>query len=184
MELWLIVAIVAIVLIGAGVWVFAQRRRSERLAERFGPEYGRALEEAGDRKAAERDLAEREKRVSKLDIRRLDPQERDRFGEAWTNVQAQFVDDPSSAIGQADALVQRVMDARGYPVADFEQRASDISVDHPRVVEEYRAAHAIAERHAARGVATEELRQAMIHYRALFEDLLEVEERDEAEAHP
>lgn len=183
MELWLIVAILAVVIIGAGVWVFTQRRQSERLAERFGPEYERALDDSGDRRAAERELAEREKRVSKLDIRRLDPQERDRFATAWTDVQAQFVDDPSGAIGQADTLVQRVMDARGYPVADFEQRAADISVDHPRVVEEYRGAHAIAERHAAGGVETEELRRAMIHYRALFEDLLEVEERDHAEAH-
>src|SRR5207244_3631748 len=124
-------------------------------------------------RTAERELDARTERVKGFEIRPLSTEQRDLYLASWKESQAHFVDDPSGAITQADVLVQEVMRARGYPMADFEQRAADISVDHPHVVDEYRAAHNIAERHATAGVETEDLRQAMVHYRALFDDLLE-----------
>ncbi|HEX5238999.1 MAG TPA: hypothetical protein VFW39_11135 [Sphingomicrobium sp.] len=173
---WIIVAIVIVaVLIIAGVLWSRRQRRSEHLKDRFGPEYDRAVEAKGGRSKAEADLAEREKRVEKLDIRPLEPAERRQFSERWTDVQARFVDDPGRAVAFADALLGEVMKARGYPVSDFEQRAGDISVEHPRMVEHYRIAHDIAERHGRGEATTEELRQAMIHYRALFDDLVGVQ---------
>jgi hypothetical protein len=167
----IIAAIVVVALIVAG-FVLIQRRRSEHLQSRFGPEYERAVQQAGDRRKAEAELANREKRVEKLEIRPLDPATRRGFMERWAEVQARFVDDPPKAVMFADALLAEVMSARGYPVKDFEQRAADISVDHPDVVEHYRAAHDIAVRHGRGEAGTEELRQAMIHYRALFEALV------------
>jgi hypothetical protein len=181
-QLWIVAVIVLLVLAGGAVWFFSQRRRTERLASRFGPEYQRAVEETGDRRAAEKVLEEREKRVSQLEIRRLSPEEHDRYVTDWRSVQARFVDDPSGAITEADRLVEQLMEARGYPVGDFEQRSADISVDHPQVVEEYRAADEIATKHAQGNADTEELRQAMVHYRALFEDLLETEPSEPVEA--
>jgi hypothetical protein len=163
------IVIVAIIVIGI---VLMQRRRSEELRSRFGPEYNRMIEEKGDRRKAESELAEREKRVEKLDIRPLDPVTRRGFVERWAEVQARFVDDPPRAVMFADALLAEVMSARGYPVKDFEQRVGDISVDHPEVVEHYRTAHDIALRHGRGEAGTEDLRQAMIHYRALFEELV------------
>ena len=130
---------------------------------------------AGDQRAAERELHERSQRVKGYEIRTLSVDERDRYIASWTETQAHFVDDPSGAISQADMLVQEVMRARGYPMVDFDQRAADISVDHPHVVDEYRAAHNVAERHARGGVETEDLRQGMVHYRALFQELLETD---------
>jgi len=166
-----VIAIVIIVAIAASMMV-ARRRRSEHLRQHFGREYEHALEIRGDRGKAEAELAAREKRVEKLDIRPLDEAERERFTSQWTEVQARFVDDPPRAAAFADALLGEVMKARGYPVSDFEQRAGDISVDHPEVVEHYRAAHDIAVRHERGDAETEDLRQAMIHYRALFDDLV------------
>jgi hypothetical protein len=176
MESWQIALIVVLVLVVVSVaWLWMRRQRTQRLTEQYGPEYQRAVEAAGDQRAAERELGARQERVKALEIRPLSTGEHDRYIASWKESQAHFVDDPSGAISQADVLVQEVMRARGYPMADFEQRAADISVDHPHVLDEYRAAHNIAERHAAGGVETEELRQAMVHYRALFEDLLETD---------
>lgn len=174
--------IVLLLLAGGALWFYNQRQRTERLASRFGPEYQRAVDESGDRRAAEKELEQREKRVSKLELRRLSPAEHERYVSEWRSVQARFVDDPGGAITEADRLVEQLMEARGYPVGDFEQRAADISVDHPLVVEEYRAADAIAGRHAAGQADTEQLRQAMVHYRALFDDLLETEPSEPVEA--
>ena len=169
---WIIVAIVvvAIVVIGAIMW--SRRRRSEHLRDHFGPEYDRAVEAKGDRAKAEADLAERQKRVEKLDIRPLEPAERREFAARWDDVQARFVDDPPRAVSFADALLGDVMKTRGYPVSDFDQRAGDISVDHPVVVDHYHKAHDIAVRQERGQASTEDLRQAMIHYRALFDDLV------------
>jgi hypothetical protein len=167
----LVIALVAA--IGAAVWLYMRNRRTEHLQERFGPEYDRALTEHHDQRQAERELEQRAERVDHLSIRPLDRDERDRFAARWQSVQAQFVDDPASATDDADQLVGEVMATRGYPVGDFEQRAADVSVHHPRVVEHYRAAHEIALQNARGNADTEELRQALVHFRALFEDLLE-----------
>lgn len=172
---WIVVAIVVVAIIIVGGLVWSRRRRSEHLRDRFGPEYDRAVEAKGDRAKAEADLAEREKRVEKLNIRPLDANERRDFIDRWSQVQARFVDDPPRAVAFADALLGDVMKARGYPVSDFEQRAGDISVDHPVVVEHYHKAHDIALRHQNGNASTEDLRQAMIHYRALFDNLVGAE---------
>ncbi len=167
------VVIVAIALIVMLVWLMQVRRR-ERLKQRFGPEYERAVTAHKDARKAERELEAREQRVAKLDIRPLGRDDVARFRESWRKAQARFVDDPRAAVADADLLVVEVMRARGYPLGDFEQRAADISVDHPRVVTNYRAARGIAERSARGQVNTEDLRQAFVHYRELFADLLEV----------
>jgi hypothetical protein len=169
-NLLILVAVVAVLAV-AGMFYF-NRRRSDHLQSRFGSEYDRIVEEKGSRSKAESDLAEREKRVSKLTIRPLSPADQDRFLERWTKVQATFVDDPKRSIDYADALLAEVMSARGYPVSDFEQRADDISVDHPSVVQHYRAGHDIAVRHSRGEASTDDLRQALIHYRSLFEELV------------
>jgi hypothetical protein len=178
----LVVAVLAvIVVIGVAAWLYLKKQRSAGLRKSFGPEYDRAREEHPDQRSAERSLEERKQRVEQLQIRALSPDERDQFAERWRSAQAQFVDDPGGATRVADALVGEVMQARGYPVGDFEQRAADVSVDHPRVVEHYRAAHAIVaialrtDRGQADTEDTEDLRQAFVHYRALFDDLLEFE---------
>jgi hypothetical protein len=155
--------------------MLTRRRRTEQLAQRFGPEYERTVERMGSRGKAEADLAAREKRVHKLEIVPLAPQEAQRFRTEWQSLQARFVDSPRSAMAEADLLVRDLMTRRGYPVGDFETRAADISVDHPHVVEHYRAAHEIALRHQRGQADTEAMRQALVHYRALFSDLLEVE---------
>jgi hypothetical protein len=169
----LLIVIVAAIAGGAVVLWYLQRQRSLHLRERFGPEYERTRTQIGDPRRAEAELAAREKRIEKLHIHPLTPEEATRFGEVWRHVQALFVDDPKGAIREADTLVNQVMNAKGYPMADFMQRQADISVDHPVVVEHYRAARAIAERNQTGAADTEDLRQAIIHYRALFEDLLE-----------
>jgi hypothetical protein len=157
------------------------QRRTEELRKRFGPEYDRVINERGDARQAESELAARQKRVDRLDIQPIELAERERFIEAWRATQARFVDAPAEAIKDADRLVSEVMQARGYPVGDFEQRAADVSVDHPIVVENYRAARAIALANERGESGTEELRQAIVHYRALFEDLLETREREVAQ---
>jgi len=176
----IILAIVVILVVGAGAWVMMQRR-TEELRKRFGPEYDRVISERGDARQAESELAARQKRVDRFDIHPIAPADRERFIEAWRTTQARFVDAPSEAIKDADRLVNEVMRARGYPVGDFEQRAADISVDHPIVVENYRAARAIAVANERGGTSTEDLRQAIVHYRALFEDLLETREKEVAQ---
>jgi hypothetical protein len=170
---WVIVALVVLAILGAVAWSYARKQRTEQLRGQFGPEYERTVQQYQDPGAAERALEERQRRVDYLQIRALAPQERSRFSEEWHGVQSRFVDDPAGAMAQADQLVGQVMQARGYPMGDFETRAADISVDHPQVVEHYRAAHAIAARGRGGEANTEELRQAMVHYRALFADLLE-----------
>lgn len=172
---WVIGVIIslAIIAIVGACWILTRRRRRERLRSRFGPEYDRVIQEHGNRRRAEAALETREKRVEWLNIRTLSQKDRDHFAEAWQKDQARFVDDPKGAISEADRLVTEVMKARGYPVSDFEQRIADISVDHPHVVENYRAAAEIVRRHRQGEATTEDLRQAMVFYRSLFDDLLE-----------
>jgi hypothetical protein len=157
------------------LWFYMQKRKSTELKGRFGPEYEAALSRHGDPKKAEVDLDRRIKRVQKFDIHPLSPAQREEFAAAWRRNQAQFVDDPAEAIEEADRLVCDIMKARGYPMGEFERRAEDLSVDHPHVVRNYRAAHAIAERHAHGEAQTEDLRRAMVFYRDLFGELLEPE---------
>ena len=167
------VVIVALVVVGALVWAAMRRRRSGELRSRFGPEYDRVVHDRGSRTRAERELEKRQDRIAKLSIRPLTPGERTHYAELWKMEQVRFVDDPREAVNRADRLVEEVMKLRGYPVAEFEQRAADISVDHPHLVETYRTAHDIAMRNARGQADTEDLRNAMISYRTLFEDLLE-----------
>ena len=180
---WIVVGIIVVALIVGGL-LWSRRARSDHLRDHFGPEYDRAVEAKGDRAKAEADLAEREKRVKKLDIRPLEPAERREFTQRWEDVQARFVDDPARSTSFADALIGDVMKARGYPVSDFDQRAGDISVDHPVVVDHYHKAHDIAVRHERAGASTEDLRQALIHYRALFDNLVGVAAPAAAESEP
>lgn len=179
--LLILLAVAAILIIGA--FLFYGRRRSEHLRDRFGPEYDRQLEEAGNRRKAEADLAQREKRVEKLTIRPLSPADQAQFMERWADVQGTFVDDPRRAVDYADALLADVMKARGYPITDFNERAEDISVDHPNVVQNYRSGHEITMRHRRGEANTEDLRQGMIHYRALFEELVSEREPADTDAH-
>ena len=167
--------VVALVVVAAIGYLIVRQQRSKALRSRFGPEYTRAVDEYGSQGRAESALAKREKRVQKLSIHPLEADARSRFSARWRTVQARFVDDPAASIGDADRLVAEVMNERGYPMADFEQRAADISVDHPEVVEHYRTAHDVAQSHRQRPVSTEDLRKAFLHYRALFASLLEVE---------
>jgi hypothetical protein len=169
----ILLLILIVVVVAVGVILYVQRRRSEMLREKFGPEYQRTVSQVGDERKAEAELAAREKRVRSLQIRSLTPEEQARFNEAWKRAQARFVDEPSEAAAEADILVQDLMNARGYPVGDFEQRAADISVDHPNVVTNYRAAREIAVRNNSGKATTEDIRQAMMHYRSLFRELLE-----------
>ncbi|HEX7426405.1 MAG TPA: hypothetical protein VF328_05385 [Mycobacterium sp.] len=175
---WILIAAIVVILAVTVVAVrlALTRRRSERLREKFGPEYERTLSDAGDQRAAEADLAAREQKRKKLDIVPLSLESGEKYAERWRTVQIAFVDNPSSAVGDADRLVIEVMRERGYPVEDFDQRAADISVDHPDVVENYRAAHRIHLAQREREISTEEQRQALVHYRALFDKLLETEQ--------
>jgi hypothetical protein len=171
------VAVAVILAVAVLAWLYVQRRRRATTAElrqRFGPEYERAVGEHGSERRAEAQLEAREKRVEKLTLRELDPTERARFSGQWQTLQFRFVDNPQESVTEADALVSAVMQARGYPVADFNQRAADISVDHSRVVANYRSAHEIAVRLGRGEASTEDLRTAMIHDRSFFEELLRV----------
>lgn len=169
----MILIVIAILAIGAAIWMYMQKKRTQDLRTRFGPEYERAIDTHGERTHAESDLEKREKRVARFKIRSLRDDERAKYSEDWRIEQSLFVDEPRTAVKHADALVQDVMRQRGYPVSDFEQNAADLSVDHPRVVQNYRVAHDIAVRDARGQSSTEDLRKAMVSYRALFEDLLE-----------
>lgn len=168
----LTIALIVLAVIVGGVMMLMRNRRTHALKERFGGEYDHAVKEAGGPSRAETILHEREKRIDSFDIRPLSPESRARFIEAWLKIQAQFVDSPGDAVKRSDVLLGEVMEERGYPVTDFEQRSADLSVDHGDVVQNYRAAHTIAERHARGEADTEDLRQAIIHYRALFDDLV------------
>lgn len=165
-------ATAVVVAIGVAIWLTTRKRRTKELRSKFGPEYNRMARAEGDAARAEDLLLEREKRVKKLDITPLTTEQRNEFADEWESVQAEFVDDPTRAVVHADALVQAVMKVRGYPVVDFEQRVADVSVDHPAVAQNYRLAHDIAKRHEREDVGMEKLREAMLHYRALFADLL------------
>jgi LPXTG-motif cell wall-anchored protein len=176
-QTWIILAgVVVLALIALAVWFSYKKKQSHRLQERFGPEYGRTVDELGGRTKAESELKAREKRVERLDILPLTPAEAARFSQDWNALQGRFVDNPKSAVVQADQLVRELMLKRGYPMGDFERRAADISVDHPAVVDHYRAAQAIAVRDKRGEANTEELRKAVVHYRDLFDELLEVRE--------
>jgi hypothetical protein len=176
---WIVIGvIVAIVVLGV-VFSALRTRRSRSLQDQFGREYDRTVDKAGGRREAERELAERQKRHDELELRPLSQDARDRYVQQWQVTQGRFVDDPTGAVSEADDLVQRVMRDRGYPVDDFEQRAADISVEHPELVEKYRTANGIA-RASERGEAsTEDLRHSVRHYRALFVELLEVDDGDQ-----
>ena len=169
-----IATLVAVAAILAVVWMSLRKKRTERLQSRFGPEYDRLAAVEGDRGRTERTLHEREMRVEKLNLVPLSPEDRERFVGAWRLEQAGFVDNPKAAVANADSLVTEVMKARGYPMGGFEQQVADISVDHSIVVKSYRIAHDIALRDRGDETSTEELRTALLHYRGLFEELLEV----------
>jgi hypothetical protein len=178
---WVVIAVAVVVVALAVIFVLSMssRKRTERLKSHFGPEYDRAVGESGDQSAAEKELIARERKRQKLDVVALAPESQAKYAEYWRTVQAAFVDDPAGAVGDADHLVTAVMRERGYPIDDFDQRAADISVDHPNVVEHYRAAHVIHLAQEKADVGTEAQREAFVHYRALFEKLLETEHKTE-----
>ena len=173
------IVIVAVVLVAAGLaWFLVRQTRTRALQRDFGPEYDRTMARAADRGVAESDLRGRRDRVSALELRPLSKADHDRFASEWTKVQAEFVDAPGEAVGDADDLIQQVMARRGYPIEDFDRRAADISVEHPKVVENYRSAHSIAlkESRTDTDANTEALRKAMVYYRSLFDELLVVDD--------
>lgn len=167
------VIVIALIVIAAIAFASSKKRRSLRLKQRFGPEYDRVLQQEGDPRKAEGVLEFRQKRREEFKVRPLSAADQASFQMRWREVQARFVDDPRGAVTVAESLVTDVMQTRGYPVGEFEQRAADLSVDYPVIVDNYRAAHAIALRHNAGQASTEDLRQAMVHYRTLFQELLD-----------
>ena len=180
-QTWLVLAVIVILAVVAlAVYLYQRKRQSRQLEEHFGSEYGRVVTELGNRSKAEAELKRRQQRVEGLRIVPLAPGEAARFGKSWNSLQAEFVDNPQGAVAQADELVRELMLKRGYPMGDFERRAADISVDHPAVVSNYRAAQDIRARNLRGEADTEELRKAVVHYRALFDDLLEVREVERA----
>ncbi|MCU1252427.1 MAG: putative secreted protein [Edaphobacter sp.] len=170
----IVTAIIVVVAVLAVVAFFlvSKRRKTEHLKQQFGSEYDRLVHQHGDPQRAETVLAAREKRVSHFELRSLPPTERERYVQQWTFVQKKFVDDPKGAVNEADRLVTEVMNARGYPMSEFNQRADDISVHYPSAVGNYRAAHDIVVRHGRGQASTEDLRKAMVHFRSLFDELL------------
>jgi hypothetical protein len=172
---WIVIGVGAAVVLLAVAWAWIARRR-KHLREHFGPEYERTVSESGDRREAESELARREKRRNELDIRPLEFEERTEYRKEWQRVQAEFVDSPEEAVREADSVIGQVMRDRGYPVEDFDTRSADISVDHPDVVQNYRAAHRISELSDRGDATTEDLRMAMVHYRSLFVELVETGE--------
>ncbi len=172
-----VIAVLVVAALAVAAWLYSARRRRAQLRERFGPEYDRAVRETGAPEKADALLEGRVRRVQQFKIHPLSRDQAQAFSTEWRRVQAMFVDDPVGAVSAADALVTQVMSARGYPIEDFDTRAADLSVDHPRVVENYRAARTLAERNRRGEASTEELRQAVVNYRALFDDLLDVPAR-------
>ena len=186
---WILIAAAAVLIVAMVAWVTTRRKQTKQLQSQFGPEYERTVESADNRKAAESELAARRERREQLEIRPLSSAARERYVHQWQIVQVQFVDNPSGAVASADQLIQSVMADRGYPVKDFETRAADVSVDHPDVVENYRQGHRLAQKSVDGDGSTEDLRQAMRHYRVLFDDLVDptvgepmARERDDAAA--
>jgi hypothetical protein len=173
MTTWIVVIVVVVVVVLAAVVLLLPRLRTRRLQQQFGPEYERTVSATGDRRAAERDLAGRREERKQLEIRPLDPGARNAYAQRWRLVQELFVDSPTQAVGDADVLVQEVMRERGYPVGDFDQQARVVSVDHADVVSEYHTAHEISLLSGRGDASTEQLREAMVHYRTLFSELLE-----------
>ena len=173
--LWIIVAAIVLAVMVVGIIVSRRRAqlRSAALQQQFGPEYDRAVQDFGGHARAERELNARARRVEQFKSRELSVADRSRFSAAWTRIQAQFVDDPAVAVASAGELINEVMRARGYPTEGFEQRVADLSVEHPSVVQHYRAAQALYEANRSGQSNTEELRQAVVHYRVLFADLLQ-----------
>jgi hypothetical protein len=169
---WIVIVVAIVVVLALVAWSLVRRNRSAALQQGFGPEYDRTVERTGSRSDAEAELLERKRQHDQLQLRPLTPESQEAFRSEWRQTQAEFVDDPAAAIVDADRLIQRVMRERGYPVDDFEQRASLVSVDHPMVVERYRRAHAIATADGTGTSHTEEYRQAMQDYRALFDELV------------
>jgi hypothetical protein len=187
---WIVIAVVAVAVIAIVAIVVMQQRRRRELRESFGAEYERAVAREGDVRKGESELMARRERRAEFDIRPLSPQSRTAYARSWEETQARFVDDPATALAQADALIIAVMGERGYPMDDFDRRAEDISVDHPDVVQHYRAAHDISVRledpnasASSTRVSTEDLRQGLVHYRALFQELLETDEDEPARDH-
>ena len=179
-EMLLIIGVIVVAVIAVAVVAviiarpkIQRRQRSKRLSDQFGPEYDRTVDATDDKEAAERDLERREEQRSSLNIRELDPAARERYADAWRQTEKRFVDEPTAAVRDADELVNTVMRERGYPIDDFDRRADDISVDHPEVVENYRAARRIAVANEGGEAATEDTRQALVHYRELFARLLD-----------
>src|SRR5437763_14204972 len=172
----LVIIVLVTVAAAVGIFLYLRRRRSELLRKDFGPEYNRTLAQLGNQRKAEAELAAGKERVHKLEIRGLTAEERSQFADSWRRTQSLFVDEPSRAVGDADGLVKELMQARGYPVGDFERRAADVSVDHPGVVTNYRAAHDIAVRNKSGKATTGDVRQAMVQYRSLVEELLDTEQ--------
>jgi hypothetical protein len=175
---WILIGVVIAAVVVTVVLVALSRRRSDRLRQRFGPEYDRTVSERGSRSDAEKELSAREERRQQLQLRSLSPEARERYSREWQATQEQFVDSPAAAVSSADSLIQSVMVDRGYPMGDFERRAADISVDHPDVVQNYREAHRLSERSAAGRGSTEDLRKAMQLYRSLFEELMQPDVRE------
>jgi hypothetical protein len=172
-QIVILLVVIAAIVVAALMYIVVRKRRRQNLREQFGPEYDRVVEKEGDIQKGERLLEFRQKHRKALQIRPLSVEDQARFSTRWSEIQGEFVDDPSGAVARADELIIVVMQARGYPTTDFTQRAADISVDHPVVVENYRAAHEIAQRGSFGQAGTEDLRQAMVHYRTLFSELLE-----------
>jgi len=185
---WIMIAAVVVAVIAIVAIVMRQQRRRTELRESFGPEYERAVAREGDVRKGESELMARRERRAELDIRPLSPESRTAYARSWEQTQARFVDNPATALAQADALIIAVMGERGYPMDDFDRRTEDISVDHPDVVQHYRAAHDISVRldedpnasASSTAVSTEDLRQGLVHYRALFQELLESDEDEPA----
>ncbi|WP_207939466.1 hypothetical protein [Actinomadura darangshiensis] len=170
--IWVVIAIIIVAVLAAAGYAAWTRSRSAQLRRRFGPEYDRAVESAGGRSAAERELRSREQRHEELELHDLDPRRREQYREQWVRVQERFVDTPEAAVEQADGLVTVVMGERGYPTHGFEDKVAHLSVEHGRTMDHYRSAHTLSGKAASREASTEDLRQAMVHYRSLFEELL------------
>ena len=181
--IWILIAIVVVV-VAAGIAVAARQRRTALLRQRFGPEYDRTVEALEDQRAAEANLRERERQRARLDLRPLPDDTRERFAREWREVQERFIDQPSEAVVTADGLVYRLMEARGYPMGDFDAQADLVSVDHPGVVENYRIAHALREQAQEQVATTEDLREALLRYRSLFSELLETRDNELLEPAP
>jgi len=173
MVITLVVIIIALLVVAGAVGFVLERRRRDELKQRFGPEYEKAVGEAGDRRRGERELVQRQKRHEQLDIRPLEPERAQEYAAEWEAAQTRFVDDPHGAVRDADTVIEALMAERGYPVGDFDTQVADLSVEHAEVLQHYRAAHEIATAAGAGDADTEALRRAMVHYRALFTSLLE-----------